>query len=202
MMKIGIMGGTFDPIHIGHLMLAEWALDALGLDEVWMVPAGMPYMKASRQILPGTERFRMTELAVRDNHRLKCLDMEIRRQGYTYSFETLEELRKSYPEDRLYFIVGADCLFTIESWREPERIFRCCTLVAAVRGDSGLPEMEEKRRELVERFRPEGGILLLPFISMSISSTEIRQRIGRGESVRYLVPDDVIAYIREKGFYQ
>ena len=200
--RIGIMGGTFNPIHVGHLMLAEWAMDAMNLDQVWMIPAGMPYMKAGQEILPGAERFRMTQLAVRDNHRLKCLDIEIRREGYTYSYETLEELRKRYPEDEFFFIVGADCLFTIETWKAPERIFANCTFVAAVRGENTLPEMEAKKRELEERFCEGREIVLLPFLHMSISSTEIRERIRRGQSVRYLVPDDVLAYIREKGFYR
>lgn len=200
--RIGIMGGTFDPIHVGHLMLAQWALDGLSLDEVWLVPTGMSYMKASRQILPGEERLHMTELAVCDNDRFRCLDLEVRREGYTYSYETLEELRNLYPEEEFYFILGADCLFAIEGWKAPERIFGCCTLVAAVRGDRNLSEMEAKRKELLEKFRPERGIVLLPFLSMSLSSTEIRERVRKGQSVRYLVPDRVLAYIREKGFYQ
>lgn len=201
MRRIGIMGGTFDPIHVGHLMLAQWALDALSLDEVWLIPTGMSYMKASRQILPGEERLYMTELAIRDNARFKCLDLEVRREGYTYSYETLEELRSRYPEDDFYFIVGADCLFAIEEWKFPERIFGCCTLVAAVRGESNLSKMEIKRLELMQKFCPRREIVLLPFISMSLSSTEIRERVRQGKSVRYLVTDSVLAYIMEKGFY-
>ncbi|MCI9337620.1 MAG: nicotinate-nucleotide adenylyltransferase [Lachnospiraceae bacterium] len=199
--RIGIMGGTFNPIHIGHLMLADWAMDAVKLDEVWMVPAGMPYMKAGQEVLPGAERLKMTELAVRDNDRFRCLDIEIRREGYTYSYETLEELRRRYPEDDFFFIVGADCLFTIETWKAPERILSCCTLVAAVRGGRSFSELERKKDELEKRFCTKN-ILLIPFLQMSISSTEIRERIRRKESVRYLVPDSVLAYIREKGFYR
>lgn len=205
MRRIGIMGGTFNPIHIGHLMLAEWALDAVKLDEVWIVPAGMPYMKAGQHVLPGEERLRMTQLAIKDNDRFKCLDIEVRREGYTYSYETLEELRRREPESDFFFIVGADCLFTIETWKNPERIFDNCTLVAAVRGENTLPEMEQKKRELERMFCEKEGrstpIILLPFLKMSISSTQIRERICRKESVRYLVPDDVLAYINEKGLY-
>ncbi len=196
------MGGTFNPIHIGHLMLAEWAMDAIGLDQVWMIPAGMPYMKASQRILPGEERLRMTQLAIQGNGRFRCLDTEVKRQGYTYTCETLEELRREYPEDAFFFIAGADCLFSIGSWKAPERIFANCTLVAAIRGENTLPEMEAKKRELEERFCEGREIVLLSFLHMSISSTEIRERIRRGQSVRYLVPDDVLAYIREKGFYR
>lgn len=200
--KIGILGGTFNPIHIGHLMLAEWALDEIGLDQVWMVPTGMPYMKDSQEVLPGPERLHMTRLAVEDNPRLKCLDIEVRRAGRTYSYETLEELGRQYPTDRFFFIVGADCLFTIESWKEPERIFGSSVLVAAVRGEQDFSEMEEKKKALEGKFRAGQGILLLPFPRLSVSSTEIRERVQRGRSVKYLVPDRVLEYIREKGFYR
>ncbi len=201
--RIGIMGGTFNPIHNGHLMLAEWAMDAVNLDEVWLLPAGMPYMKAGKDILSGRERLRMTELAVADNDRLICLDMEVRREGYTYSFETLEELRRKYPEYDFFFLVGADCLFAIETWKSPERIFASCTLVAAVRGEASLSGMERKKEELEQRFPMEGGgIILLPFLQLSISSTQIRERIRKGLSVRYQMPDSVLNYIREKGLYR
>lgn len=198
--RIGLMGGTFNPIHTGHMLLAEWAMDAVALDEVWMVPAGTPYMKAGQEILPGEERLRMTRLAIRDNDHFRCLDIEVKRQGYTYTFETLEWLRGRYPEDEFFFIVGADCLFAIEGWKAPERIFANCTLVAATRGENALPEMEAKKRELEEKYSKE--IVLLPFLRMSISSTEIRERVRREQSIRYLVPDNVLAYIREKGFYR
>lgn len=201
MRRIGIMGGTFDPVHMGHLMLAQWALEELSLDEVWLIPTGMSYMKAFRQILPGEERLHMVQLAVMDNECFRCLDLEVLRTGYTYSYETLEELRDRYPEDEFYFILGADCLFTIEMWRAPERILNCCTLVASVRGEVNLAEMEAKRRELMQKFRPDREIILLPFLSMSLSSTEIRERIRNGKSVRYLVPDRVLEYIREKELY-
>lgn len=202
MRRIGIMGGTFNPIHIGHLMLAEWAMDAVGLDEIWMIPAGFPYMKASSQILPGRERLYMTQLAIEDNPGFRCLDIEIERDGYTYSCETLERLRDRYPVYDFFFIAGADCLFSIESWKAPERILDNCTLVAAVRGESDFAQMEAQKLALEKRFCREGKIILLPFLRMSISSTEIRERIRRGQSVRYLVPDSVLAYIKEKEFYR
>lgn len=199
MRKIGILGGTFNPIHFGHLLLGEWALDAVGLDQVWIVPAGVSYMKEQSNIASAEDRLRMVSLAAEDNPRFRCLDLEIRRRKRTYSYETMEYLQKSYPEDAFFFILGADCLFSIETWKNPERIFRSCTIVAAVRDDVALPAMEEKRLELEQRF--ESRILLLPFIRMSVSSTEIRQRIRNGQSVRYLVPDKVLSYIEEKRLY-
>lgn len=201
MRRIGILGGTFNPIHIGHLMLAEWAMDAAALDEVWIIPTGISYLKSQQEILPGRERLHMTELAVKDNPRFRCLDMEIRREGYTYSYETLEELERRYPQNSFYFIVGADCLFSIETWKASERIFAGCTLIAAVRGETDLSKMEEKKRELMEKFPRNQDIILLPFISFSVSSTQIRERVRTGLSIRYLVPDKVMSYIYEKGFY-
>lgn len=199
MRKIGILGGTFNPIHWGHLLLAEWARDTFELEEVWFIPTGYSYMKADAGVLPGEERFHMVQLALEQNRFFRCLDMEVRRQGCSYSYETLEQLKNMYPADDFYFIVGADCLFSIESWKCAERIFQNCTLVAAVRGESSWSEMKEKRKELEEKFH--GHILLMPFASLSVSSTEIRQRIKERKSVRYLVPDRVLTYIEEKGFY-
>lgn len=199
MSKIGVMGGTFDPIHMGHLMLAEWAADASGLEQVWLIPTGQSYMKADRSIQPGHERLHMVRLAVEGNDRLKCLDLEIERGGYTYSYETIEELRALYPQHQFYFIEGADCLFTMENWKCPERLLAGCTILAAVRGDVSVQKLEEKRAELLARFG--GEILLMPFLQMPISSTEIRRRLSCGESVRYMVPDKVLQYIQQKGLY-
>lgn len=198
--QIGILGGTFNPIHIGHLILAEWVLDALSLDEVWFIPTGCSYLKDSAEVLPGEERLRMTELAVTEHPFFRSIDLEVKREGYTYSYETLEQLKQLYPGNSFFFIVGADCLFSIESWRNPQRIFDACTLVAAVREEISLADMGKKKKELEQKFEAE--IILVPFVSMSVSSTEIRRRIRKGLSVRYLVPDKVLNYINEKGFYR
>lgn len=200
MRKIGIIGGTFNPIHTGHLLLAEWAMDEAGLEEVWVIPAGLTRGKAETDILDGGERLHMAELAVQDNPRMHCMDVEIRREGYTYTYETLEELQALYPEAKFYFIAGADCLFSIEKWKCPEKLFQRCTLITAVRDGASVEAMEEKRKELLERFG--GEIILLPFVRMSISSSEIRQRSAEGKSIRYMVPESVRNYIEEKGFYR
>lgn len=197
MKRIGILGGAFDPVHIGHLALAEWAFDALSLDEIWFIPTGTSHIKS--HVLPAAERLHMTELAVMGNMSFRCLDIEAQRSGCTYSYETMEQLKGMYPEDDLYFIMGADCLFNIENWMNPDRIFRCCTLAAAVRGGVAPGDMEEKKRRLEQKYR--GQVVLFPFPGLSVSSTEIRRRIREGKSVRYLVPDSVLAYIKEKGFY-
>ncbi|MDE6167950.1 MAG: nicotinate-nucleotide adenylyltransferase [Acetatifactor sp.] len=200
MRRIGIMGGTFNPVHTGHLMLAEWARSEVGLEEVWLLPAGMPYMKPPGQLLPGSERLYMTKLAAAGNRGLRCLDIEVCRTGDTYSYETLEQLNLDHPDCRFYFILGADCLFTMENWRHPERLFAGCTVIAASRGDIPMDRLEEKRVDLERRYG--GEIVLLPFLNLSISSTMIRERVRTGLSVRYMVPDKVLEYMEEKGFYR
>ncbi|MCX4307309.1 MAG: nicotinate-nucleotide adenylyltransferase [Acetatifactor sp.] len=200
MRKIGILGGTFNPIHTGHLLLAEWAMEALLLEEVWLIPTGISYRKSQTNVLPGDERLYMTRLAAGENDRLRCLDLEVRREGYTYTWETLEQLQAANPDVRFFFILGADCLFSIEHWKNPEKIFQCCALAAAVRNDVPKEEMEQKRHELLAKFG--GEIILLPFLHFSVSSSEIRRRVSEGNSIRYMVPESVRKYIEEKGFYR
>lgn len=200
--KIGIMGGTFDPIHIGHLLLAQCAMEEEGLEEVWFVPTGRSYVKerGGRRVLPPMERCEMTRLAVEDHPRLRCLDIESKREGDTYSYETLEELRKAYPGHTFFFIFGADCLFAIEGWKCPERIFASASVIAALRCGADVSAMRRKMAELAQKYGAD--IRLLFFRNLEISSTEIRKRVREGKSIRYLVPDKTARYIAEKGFYQ
>lgn len=200
MKKIGIMGGTFNPIHIGHLLLAERAMEEEKLDEIWLIPTGYSYMKRNSDTVPAQERLTMAEIAVKGNERFRCLDSEVKRSGYSYSYETLEQLKEEYPGVQFFFIFGADCLFTIENWKYPERIFQNCRVIAAVRNGTSISDMEQKKTELENRFHAD--ITLLPFPNLEISSTELRDRIRMGKSVRYLIPDSVISYIEEKKFYK
>ena len=202
MSRIGIMGGTFNPIHTGHLLLAEYALEAAGLDQIWMIPTGCSYLKRKEGItvLDAKERYEMVQRAISDNDRFRCLDLEIRRPGDSYSYETMEQLQKEYPGNEFFFICGADCLFTMEYWRCVDRLFAACTILAAVRGDAQLAGMEAKVQELEKRFA--ASIQLLSFPRIEISSSEIRKRRREGLSVRYLVPEPVREYMEEKGLYQ
>ena len=201
MSRIGIMGGTFNPIHTGHLMLAEYALDAAGLDQVWFVPTGCSYLKRKDgiEILAAEDRYRMVCLAIEGNDRFRCLDMEMKRAGNSYSYETMEQLQREHPADQFFFICGADCLFTMEYWKCADRLFAACDILAAVRGDADTDSMKQKIRELEECYH--AGIRLLPFRRIEISSSEIRSRRCEGLSVRYLVPEAVRQYMEEKRLY-
>lgn len=198
--KIGVMGGTFNPIHMGHLLLAEWAMEAAGLDQILFIPTGIPYMKGKCHVLSGEMRLQMTALAIEDHPAFKVSGMEVERKGYTYTCDTMEQLKKKSPKDEFYFIMGADCLYTIEKWRDPERIFEACSVIAAARNGSSLLQMEEKCNELSDKFH--GNILLLQFPAMEISSTDIRERVACGRSIRYLVPEKVREYIISNHLYQ
>lgn len=197
--KTGLMGGTFNPIHTGHLLLAQWAMEQAGLDGIIFMPTGNSYMKDREEMLPGPERLKMTQLAVSDRDCFICSDLEIKRGGNTYTSETLEALRGMYPQTQLYFIVGADCLFSIGNWYCPEKIFQNSVLLAASRNGMPLDILEKKRRELTESYGAE--ILLMEFPNIEISSTDIRRRCGQGRSIRYLVPDPVREYISRNRYY-
>ncbi|MCI9072158.1 MAG: nicotinate-nucleotide adenylyltransferase [Lachnospiraceae bacterium] len=198
--KIGIMGGTFNPIHTGHLLLAQWAMEEAGLDGILFMPTGNSYMKDRGEMLPGSERLAMTTLAVADRDCFACSDLEVRRGGNTYTYETLETLHRMYPRSCLYFILGADCLFSIENWYCPEKIFQNCVLLAACRGGVPMETLEAKRRELEKRHGAR--ILLMTFPNLEISSTDIRLRCREGRSIQYLVPDSVRNYISQNHYYE
>lgn len=201
MKTIGIMGGTFNPVHYGHLLLAEYAREEMQLDEIWFIPTGCSYMKQNSGILSGADRIQMVELAIEKySEKMKCLDLEVKRGGNTYTYETLEELHAQYPNHSFSIIFGADCLFSIENWRFPEKIFSQSNVIAAVRANATLDEMNHKIEELQERFGAD--ITLLNFPNIELSSTMIRKRIASKKSVRFMLPDSVIDYIELKGFYQ
>lgn len=198
--KVGIMGGTFNPVHNGHLILAEQAREYCNLDDILFMPSGNSYMKEQGEIPDGDTRISMTALAIEDNPHFALSTMEVERKGPTYTCETLAELKKLHPETEYYFIVGADNLFSIETWWKPEEILAGCTLIVAARGDKEESAIINKAAELKEKYKAR--IFLLPERRFDVSSTEIREKIKRGESVRYLLPDKVIAYIEKNRLYK
>ena len=201
--KIGILGGTFDPIHLGHLIIAEQARDQYGLDQVLLIPSGHSYFKDNRaqKVLPALTRLEMTRKAVSDYPPFEVSDIEVLRSGNTYTYETLEELADLHPEAELYFIVGADTVCSMSTWREPARIFAACTVLAAMREDQVDPEsFEQGIKDLENRFHARIRTVSIP--NIGISSTQIRERAGNGKSIHYLVPNALESYIIENGIYK
>lgn len=203
MRKIGIMGGTFDPVHNGHLMLADTAYRQFDLDQVWFLPNGNPPHKKEENI--GTDarhRSRMVALAIQGRDYCRLEEYEVRRREVSCSYQTLEHFRKQYPEDEFYFIIGADSLFAIETWVHPERIFPACVILAACRDDhDSLEEMKAQIGHLKRRY-PKARIQLLRSPLIPVSSSEIRRKIRAGLSIAEEVPEEVEAYIKEEELYE
>ena len=198
--KVGIMGGTFNPIHNGHLLLAESAREAFGLDEILFMPSGNSYMKDAASILDGKTRAYMTELAIEGNPFFRLSRMELERKGPTYTCDTLSQLKRQEGACQYFFIMGADNLFILEKWKDVEYIFQNCVIAVAARGDEPDGEIGRKAELLKKRYQAD--IRLLSERRIDISSLEIRERLQKGQSVRYLLPDSVLAYIAREGLYQ
>ncbi len=201
--RIGILGGTFDPIHLGHLIIAEQARDQYQLDRVLLIPSGHSYFKdhRSKKVQPAQVRLEMTKIAAGSYKPFEVSDIEVNRPGNTYSFETLEELKALNPESELFFIVGADTICSMRTWREPQRIFDVCTVLAAMREDQVDPEEFQRETQALEK---DFGARIYPVSipNIGISSTQIRERAASGKSVHYLVPDALESYIIESGIYK
>lgn len=210
--RIGFLGGTFNPIHNGHLMIAEAARAYLALEEVLLIPSGCSYMKANLAIAKASHRLAMTRLAAADNPYFTVSDIELKRPGNTYTAETIAELKGLYPEAKLFFIIGADTLFMMEQWKDPAHIFAEVTVAVAGRLPTPSPAspaenqrapeqpFEAQIARLQARFRAD--IQKLPLCNIEISSSEIRTRAGRGQSLRYMVPETVREYIMHHKIYQ
>ena len=197
--KVGIMGGTFDPIHYGHLMLAQNALETYQLDEIMFVPSGTPWLKDSTKVLSKNKRVHMTGIAIEDNTSFALSTIEIDREGNSYSYETVEELKKQQPDTEFYFILGADSVLEIEKWKYPDRLMSECILLAAVRDECDREGLQKQIAYLEEKYKAD--IRILPAKRLDISSTDIRSRIAEGKSVRYMLPDQVIQFIEKNHLY-
>lgn len=198
--KIGIMGGTFNPIHHGHLLLAERAYHQFGLDKVLVMPTKNTYYKKMPDNVTEEQRIDMIKLAIADNDHFELSLEEINREGITYTYETLLNLTRDNPDCEYYFIMGADSLYHIESWYMVEKIFEMATILVAARGvgtssvlDSQIEYVQSKYDAVIEK-------LYAPI--MEISSNDIRKRVQNGESIRYLLPQNVVQYIEEHHVYE
>lgn len=193
------MGGTFNPPHIAHLTMAQWAMEYLKLDEVRFIPTGNIPHKDSSDAASAADRLEMVRLSVKGNQNFSVDSMETEREGFSYSYETLEILKRQNPCDELFFIMGADSLDYMEKWKNPERIFKSCTVAAVSRRGYTEAKMNKKKAELEKAFG--GHIVIVPMPIMEVSSTELRQMIRDGKSIRYFVRDDVMEYIARNRIY-
>lgn len=198
--RIGIMGGTFDPVHNAHLALARQAYEQFQLDSIWMLPNGNPPHKKDSYQEDVSHRTRMLELAIQGIPYLKLCDMESSGDEFHYTYETLLRLHQSFPKTRFYFILGADSLFDFEQWKEPGIISRECVLLAAVRDHCQRESIQKQILLLKERYGAE--IRLLDTPNMDIASSLIRQRLKAGADISDMVPPMVTDYIRKHGLYQ
>ncbi len=200
MRKIGIFGGTFNPIHRGHIHLAKGYAAALGLDSVLLVPTCIPPHKEAPDLLPGPVRLEMCRLAVRGEEKLAVSDVEIRRGGVSYTVDTLRELTSRFPEDRFYFLMGADMFFTLDSWNGFQDIARMAVLCAAARRGGELPALRAYAEKINKTYGARCEIAALPVLD--ISSTMVRDALAKNGPVRALVPDAVADYIAQNGLYR
>ncbi|WP_124727873.1 nicotinate-nucleotide adenylyltransferase [Staphylospora marina] len=193
-MKIGLFGGTFDPVHLGHLLLADQALEAADLDEIWWIPAGEPPHKLEKKVTPSMHRVNMVKQAISGNPRFRLCLTEVNRSGPSYTVDTVKELVRIRPDASFHLLVGADSVNDLPRWHEIGTILRLVRVVAMGRpGHDRRPLPEEVAKRL--QWIPDA-------VETGISSTEIRRRLVAGKSVRYMVPEPVLRYIRENRLYE
>lgn len=197
--RIGLMGGTFNPIHYGHLLIAENAYEQYHLDEVIFIPTGQSPHKDARQILRADERMEMIRLAIADNPHFSCSDYEIRTEGISYTYLTVQAFYEPAEERELFFIMGADSLAYFDAWMRPDKISRISTILAAVRDGLNMEELLPIRESLQQKYGTKIGFINTP--NFSVSSRMIRHRMEKGHSIRYLVPEAVERYLKEHRVY-
>lgn len=201
MKSLGIMGGTFDPIHYGHLVTAEGARVQFGLDRVWFVPSGHPPHKPAALVTPAKDRYEMTVLATVTNPFFEVSRIDIDRPGPTFTVDTLRLLQRELGQEvALYFITGADAILEILTWKDPDELLAMCQIIAASRPGFSLGKLESALGELYAKHSSRIHLLQVP--AMAISSTDIRARVGEDRPIRYLVPETVMHYVYKQGLYR
>ncbi|MBE3518770.1 MAG: nicotinate-nucleotide adenylyltransferase [Firmicutes bacterium] len=200
MANIGIMGGTFDPIHFGHLRAAEEVLQGFQLDRVIFVPAGNPPHKAGERISSAEHRYLMTVLATMDHPNFEVSRVEIDRPGFSYTLDTLREFRKRFPGDNLYFITGADAILSVHYWNGYRELFELADFIAVTRPGYSMESLDCLRPLIGEQCYSR--IHVFTVTSLAISSSDIRDRVRKSLSIRYLTPETVRRYIERNGLYK
>lgn len=199
-MRIGILGGTFNPIHLGHLLIAENAFEQFKLDRVNIMPAHISPFKIDTKVLDKEHRKKIIELSIADNPHFVMDPREIDSDSISYTYLTLSDMKANNSEDELFFILGADSLKTIKNWRNPQIIFDNATVLAAVRDNDDIDDLKCYADELKALFNGIVGFIKTP--TYDVSSTDIRRRIASGESVRYMICDAAIEYITDNNLYK
>jgi nicotinate-nucleotide adenylyltransferase len=201
-MNIGVLGGTFDPIHIGHIMVAEEAVARLDLPRILFMPAGQPWLKLNNAnaISPVQHRLEMVRLGIADNPRFKLSTMEVERSGPSYSVDSIAQLHASLGEgDEIFFILGWDNLMQLPQWHQPQRLIKLCRLIAVPRVDFPFPDLAALEKELpgvTER------VILFDKPRVDVNASQVRQRVAEGLSISDFVPKAVEGYIKEHGLYK
>lgn len=198
-MKIGIIGGTFDPIHNGHLIIAEYARTHLKLDKVIFIPVGIAPHKDNNKITNAKSRVEMINLSIKSNPYFYQSLIEVKRDNVTYTVDTLTSLKEEYPENEFYFIMGGDSILEIESWKDHKKLMKICNFIVLDRDHITREDINLKVSELKLLYGMDTQVIRSPLIE--ISSTEIRNRIKKGLSIKYLVPESVENYIKDNELY-
>lgn len=194
------MGGTFDPVHTGHLFIAEAAREAFELDRVIFIPTGYPPHKEACSLTSGQQRINMLQLAVRDHPLFQVSEIEVKRKGTTYTVDTLTELKAVYRRDHLFFIIGGDTLPELRTWRNFEKVAGLCSFIVYHRPGYDRTDLEQEAQRLKDTYKADIHFIEGPYLE--ISSSGIRKRLAENKTIRYLVPDGVVKYILEHKLYK
>ena len=201
-MRLGIFGGTFDPVHFGHLALAEECLAAANLDELWLVPAASPPHKGGKKLSRFDQRKEMLELAIAGNEKFKVEPMEADRPGPSFTIDTLEEIHKRKPDDELFLIIGGDSALEFSTWKDPAKIASLATIIVRIRPGFSMPTEQEFISQLGKELGVVPKVIFVagpPFLD--VSSSLLKERVSNNKSIRYLLPRAVEVYIQQKKLY-
>ena len=201
MSKIGIFGGTFNPIHLGHIRLGQLVLDEIKLDKILFIPDNTPPHKSNKELASGTDRLEMINISLKDHKNMESSDIELKREGKSYTYETLLELKKQNPNDELFLLTGADMFLTLDKWREPETIFNTANIIGVPRVKSDFEKMNEYAENVI---KPMGAkvFMLSQTVFDTASSTYVRENIDDYQKIKDMITPEVYRYITEKGLYR
>ena len=199
-MKTGIFGGTFNPVHKGHIMLAEYCMESVGLNRIIMIPTAVPPHKISNDLASEEDRLNMCKLACKGKENFSVSDIEIKRQGKSYTYETLTQLKEIYPNDHLYTIMGADMFLTLDRWKNPEIIFEKSSIITIPRDDENKFELENFYNNVLKSMGANA--VILPNPVMSVSSTFIRKNLDKFDMISDMLDKSVYDYIIKNNLYR